>query len=142
VKNDGTEAQDEFEAAFKARRYWVHRFRDSKDVNGLNKRKGLGRINMFPCPSDFLVGGGGSLFLAEVKSTYSTTSFGYNDVRPAQRAAAGFAASYGFPYFFFIKNMNTGQWFVLSAEEFASDLKAGVKSRKFEELTPCLLMSW
>jgi hypothetical protein len=139
VKNDGTEAQDEFEQAFHDRGFWVHRFRDSKDVNGLNKRIVIGRVNMFPCPSDFLVGGGGQLFLAEVKSTHSGKSFSYGDIRPAQRSAAGFAAAKGFPYFFYIKDMITGQWYVLSAEEFRDDIRAGVKSRKFEELMPCSL---
>lgn len=142
MKNDGTTAQNEFVQTMESRKFWVHRFRDSKDVNGLNKRKGLGRVNMFPCPSDFLIGGPRGLVLAEVKSTHNETSFPYGDIRPAQRAAASYAASIGFPYFFFIKNMNTGDWFVLSAKEFIEDVQAGKKSRKFKELTQCSLMSW
>lgn len=142
MKNDGTTAQDIFINSMESRKLWVHRFRDSKDVNGLNKKKGVGRVAMFACPSDYLVGGSGILFLAEVKSTYDPKRFSYGDIRPAQRSAAGFANSCSFPYYFFILDMNTQQWYVLTAQEFVSDLKAGKKSRSYQELTPCSLMSW
>jgi hypothetical protein len=142
MKNTGVAAQDIFIEAFESRKFWVHRFRDSKDVNGLNSRKGVGRVAMFTCPADFLVGGEGTLFLGEVKSTYDRGRFSYGDVRPAQRAAASFSASRLFPYYFFILDLNTDQWYVLSGQQFIDDIKAGKKSRSFQELTPCSLMSW
>ncbi len=139
MKNDGTAAQKAFTDAMDLTKRWVHRFRDMKDVKGLNRGKNLA---MFPCPADYLVGGAEGLFLAEVKSTYNETSFSFADIRPAQRAAAAHAYSRGFPYFFFIMNMNDDEWYVLPAAQFVETMKAGRKSLPYKELTPCSLMSW
>lgn len=139
MKNDGKSAEKAFVEAMEVTKRWVHRFRDMKDVVGLNRGK---KLSMFPCPSDFLIGDSEGLFLAEVKSTYNQTSFPFADVRPAQRAAAAHATSRGFPYFLFILNMNDGEWYVLPATQFVEAIRAGRKSIPFKELTPCSLMSW
>ncbi len=139
MKNDGKSAEKAFVEAMELTKRWVHRFRDMKDVRGLNRGKA---VAMFPCPSDFLIGGNEGLFLAEVKSTYNTTSFSYADVRPAQRSAAANAAARGFPFYFFVMNMNDGEWYTITATEFVEDLRAGRKSRPYKEMTPCSLMSW
>lgn len=139
MKNDGKSAEKLFTDAMEVTGRWVHRFRDMRDVKGLNRGKNLA---MFPCPSDFLIGGKEGLFLAEVKSTHNATSFPYSDIRPAQRAAAAHAVSRGFPYYFFIVNMNDGEWYTISATDFVEDLRAGRKSRPYKEMTPCSLMSW
>ena len=139
MKNDGKSAEKCFVDAMELTKRWVHRFRDMRDVKGLNRGKNLA---MFPCPSDFLIGGADGLFLAEVKSTQNETSFPFGDVRPAQRAAAAHAASRGFPYFFFIMNTNDGEWYVMPATQFVETIRAGRKSIPYKELTPCSLMSW
>jgi len=137
--NTGKPSEKQFTDAMELTKRWVHRFRDMKDVKGLNRGKNLA---MFPCPSDFLVGGHEGLFLAEVKSTESETSFSYSNIRPAQRSAAAHAAARGFPFFFFIHTLKDGEWYVLTGAEFVADMKAGKKSRPIKELTPCSLMSW
>jgi hypothetical protein len=139
VKNTGKSAEVAFTDAMELTKRWVHRFRDMKDVRGLNRGKSLA---MFPCPSDYLIGGSEGLFLAEVKSTHNQTSFPFADIRPAQRAAAAHAASRGFPFYFFILNMNDGEWYTMSATQFIEDMRAGRKSRPFKEMNPCSLMSW
>lgn len=139
MKNDGKDAQDQFIEAMEATGRWVHRFRDKKDMMALNRGK---RVGTFANPADYMCGENGRYFLAEVKSTQNKTSFPYGNMEPAQKAAAAHAASRGSPFFFFILDMNTQQWYVLSAPEFVADLKAGKKSRSFKELTPCSLMSW
>lgn len=134
MKNTGVEAQDLFLERMKEMGNYVFRLRDSKDVNGLNKSKGMGRVAMFPCPADFLVAGPDTLALVEIKSTWDETRFSYGDIRPAQRSAACICASLGSPYIFGIYSMFHKKWYQLTAEEFAADIKAGKKSRKFSEM--------
>lgn len=138
MKNTGVDAQDQFEKAMQAQGRVVHRLRDKKDVMGLNRGK---KVAMFPCPADFLVGERGTYFLAEVKSTHEGR-FPYGNIRPAQRSAACMAASAGAPYYFFVLDMLTDNWYVLTALQFSLDLKAGKKSRSFKELESCTLTSW
>lgn len=128
-----------FESFVRAKGGHVFRLRDSKDINGLNKTKGGKRLAMFPCPADFLVATDGRLELIEVKSTWNETRFDYGDIRPAQRSAACICASLGSPYRFMIYSMVQEKWFYFTAEQFAEDIKAGKKSRKFEEMQ-CLQM--
>jgi len=134
MRNDGVQYQKSFEAMCKAQGFHVFRLRDSKDVNGLNKTKGGRRLAMFPCPADFLVAQPGSMVLTEVKSTQNKTSFPYANIEPAQRSAACICAVIGAPYNFWIYSIALEKWFILPAAEFATDIKAGKKSRKFEEL--------
>jgi hypothetical protein len=138
-KNTGKSAEQKFEALMKQQGAHVFRLRDSKDVNGLNKTKGGKRLAMFPCPADFLVAERDGMSLVEVKSTWNKDRFDYGDIRPAQRSAACICASLGSPYSFYIYSMELEKWFFLTAEVFADDLKAGKKSRKFEDML-CLPM--
>lgn len=103
---------------------------------GLNRGR---KVHAFPIPSDFLVGEKDRVFFAEVKSIAEKDRFDYSNIQPGQRSAASISASIGAPYFFFIYSLARNQWFQLSAAEFNADIKAGKKSRRFEELTPC---SW
>lgn len=138
TKNDGTSSQDEFESRVNALpQHRVHRMRDKKDLMGLNRGR---RVATFALPSDYIIYCPDGPILAEVKSTSSTTSFPYANIEPGQRAAAGFSAACGSKYFFFIQRMSDGAWFQLSGAQFIADIKAGKKSRKFEELDPCTLM--
>lgn len=138
AKNDGTSSQDEFVKRMEAQpKTKVFRNRDKKDLMGLNRGR---KVGTFPLPADFTVARQGELFYAEVKSTSSTTSFPYGNIEPGQRSAAIMCAACGAPYWFFIQRMSDGAWFQLSGTQFASDIKAGKKSRKFEELEHCTLM--
>lgn len=138
AKNDGSLSQTIFEAAMGAQpKTFVWRARDKKDLMGLNKGR---KVGTFPLPADYTVGRRGVLFFAEVKSTSDKVRFSYNQIEPGQRSAACISASIGTPYWFFIHSLERNEWFQLSGEQLAADLKAGIKSRKFEELTPCSLM--
>jgi hypothetical protein len=138
VKNDGTEAQDIFVARMTAQpKTHVWRARDKKDLMGINRGR---KVAAFPLPADFTVAKQGQLFFAEVKSTSDPDRFNYSQIEPGQRSAAIISAGCGSPYWFFIFSMVTRQWFQLSAEQFASDIKAGKKSRRFEELDACSMM--
>lgn len=131
--NDGTYAQDDFIRRIeKAPASFVWRLRDKKDLMGINRGR---KVNAFPLPADFLVGQGGIMFLAEVKSTVSDR-FDYSNVQPGQRSASGIASKIGAPYWFYIYGVKTDQWFKLSAEQFHADIKSGKKSRRFDELEP------
>lgn len=138
MRNDGSESQDIFEAAMKARpNTWCWRHRDKKDMMALNRGR---RVGTFANPADFTVGEAGSCYWAEVKSTNDDTRFSYSQIEPAQRAAANICAKIGAPYWFFIHSLKLDQWFQLSAEQFRMDIKAGKKSRRFTELEPCSRM--
>lgn len=138
MKNTGKDSEKIFIDAMQEMGLYVHRLRDSQDVNGLNKHR-KGRIAMFPCPSDFIIARKGYYELAEIKSVTSSRSFTYSMVRPAQRAAATVAASIGSPYNFYIHDKINDIWYVISAKQFIDNIKAGKKSSKFEELDLCLL---
>jgi penicillin-binding protein-related factor A (putative recombinase) len=115
---------------------WVWRHRDKKDMMALNRGR---KVGTFANPADFTVGEPGRTYWAEVKSC-SGDSFPYSQIEPAQRSAATICASIGAPYFFYIHSLKLNRWFTLSAEQFCADVKAGKKSRRFEELTPCTVM--
>lgn len=132
--NDGTYAQDEFIRRVNAQPGgFVWRMRDKKDLMGLNRGK---KLAAFPLPSDYIVGFGGALQFAEVKSTIGDR-FEYSNIQPGQRSASGISAKIGTPYWFYVYSIKLNQWFRLSGEQLHADLKAGKKSRKFEELDPC-----
>jgi hypothetical protein len=137
-KNDGTEAQDLFLARMSAKpQTFVWRNRDKKDLMGINRGR---KVAAFPLPSDFTVACQGVLFYAEVKSTIDPTRFSYGQIEPGQRQAATISAACGSPYWFFIYSLHLKRWFQLSGAQFAADVKAGIKSRKFEELDACSMM--
>lgn len=130
LTNDGTFAQDDFVTRMTRPGRHVWRMRDKKDLMGLNRGK---KVAAFALPSDFLVGEEGSVFFAEVKST-TGDRFEYSNVQPGQRSASGISAKIGSPYWFFIYSLKLNQWFRLSASQFHADIKAGKKSRRFDEL--------
>lgn len=115
---------------------FVWRNRDKKDLMGLNRGKKLGA---FPLPSDYTVGHAGELMFVEVKSC-SGDRFPYAQIEPGQRSAANISAAIGTPYWFFIYSMKLGRWFQLSGAQFAADIKAGIKSRSFQELDTCTMI--
>lgn len=131
AKNDGTAAEGAFERLIKAD--VLYRLPDQKALTGLN---GGRRVGDFPKPSDYLVTKTGVTWYAEVKSTQSETSFPFCDIRPAQKVMALKQAAAGAPYTFYIFSYGLGQWFLLSARQFAGAVAAGAKSIKFKELSP------
>lgn len=135
--NDGTFAQDDFIRRMEAQpQTFVWRMRDKKDLMGINRGR---KVAAFPLPSDFLVGREGSLIFAEVKST-TGDRFEYSNIQPGQRSASGISAKIGTPYWFFIYSLKLNQWFQLSGAQLHADIKAGKKSRKFEELEVCSIL--
>jgi hypothetical protein len=138
AKNNGDASQKEFILRMEAQpKTKVFRNRDMKDLMGINRGR---RVGTFPLPADYTVARQGMLFYAEVKSTSSTTSFPYGNIEAGQRSAAIMCAACGAPYFFFIQRVSDGAWFQLSGAQFAADVKAGKKSRKFEDLEHCNMM--
>jgi len=133
MKNDGKDAERFFE------KYWetighVERFRDLKDLRGLNGGKTL---KDFPKPSDYVVSSPSHpLHFAEVKSTTSGSSFSFGKIQPGQSAAAKKAAARGAKdsYLFYIFCYPLGQWFIMSGQEYVEALDAGKRSVKFSEL--------
>lgn len=129
TQNDGTAAEKAFETLIKAD--VLYRFPDQKMLTGLN---GGRRVGDFPKPSDYLVTKTGVTWYAEVKSTQSSTSFPFADIRPSQKSMALRQAAKGGPYCFYIFSYGLGKWFLMSARIFADAIAAGRKSIKFEEL--------
>ena len=92
----------------------VFRFTDSSEVHGMNKgRKG---VNVKAQPSDFLVTYNDCTFYAEVKSSKNKTSFPFGNIRATQMSHAIRVYSAGGRYDFYLKNLNTGQWYVVPAK--------------------------
>ena len=136
MKNDGTYAQEEFIRLVESRpNSFVWRLRDKKDLMGINRGR---KVAAFPLPSDYIVGTGGMLQFAEVKSTIGDR-FEYSNIQPGQRSASGIAAKIGTPYWFYVYSLKLNQWFALSGDQLHADLRVGKKSRKFEELEKCFL---
>jgi hypothetical protein len=135
VKNDGTEAQDAFLGRWNRPGVVVERFRDLKDLRGLNKGRQLAD---FAKPSDFLVCEPDGLHFAEVKSCQGGVSFPFANIEDGQRSAAlkQHAIGGGKNYRFYIFSYGLGRWFVMDADKFAFTLKMGRSSVKFMELTP------
>lgn len=132
AKNDGSNSQKVFEEYWQVKPgAWVWRMRDMKDMMALNRGR---KVGTFPIPADYVVGDDGRLFWAEVKSTQDKARFNYSQIEPGQRSAASISTKIGTPYFFFIHSLDRNQWFTLPASDFYADIKAGVKSRKFEDL--------
>lgn len=132
-KNDGTEA----EAAFV--RHWdavghIERFRDKKDLMGLNKGK---RLADFKKPSDYLVSAPGvPLHFAEVKSTTDGKSFAFSKIQDGQSAAALKEVKRGAgSYIFYIFSFALGKWFLMGGPQYEALVDAGRRSVKFEELS-------
>lgn len=134
-KNDGTLSQNTFVSLMEAQpKTKVFRNRDKKDLVGLNKGR---KVAAFALPADYTVARQGQLFFAEVKSTSDERRFSYSQIEPGQRAAALMCAACDTPYWFFIHSLHLDKWFQLSGKQLSMDIKAGKKSRSFDELDPC-----
>lgn len=131
-KNDGTAAEDAFEAYWNARGH-LERFPDKKDLMGLNKGR---RVADFPKPSDYLVSAPDrALHYAEVKSTTHKTRFAFSKIRPKQSASALMSVARGDNnYVFYIFSYHLGRWFTMPATQYARILDTGARSVLFTEL--------
>lgn len=133
MKNDGTEAERAFVQHWE-RVGHIERFRDKKDLMGLNKGA---RLADFAKPSDYLVSARGvPLHMAEVKSTTDGKSFAFGKIQAGQSKAALLEHSRGCgAYIFYIFSYPLGQWFTMNCDQYAGILEEGRRSVKFEELT-------
>jgi hypothetical protein len=129
--NDGTEAQDAFLRRMQRPGVVVERFRDLKDLRGLNKGR---QLTDFAKPSDFLVTEDGNIHYAEVKSCQSEVSFPFGNIEDGQRSAALRQVAVGGDYRFYLFSYGLGRWFIMTAARFADILQTGRKSAKFSEL--------
>lgn len=131
-RNDGTEAQDAFVKTVMAKpRTWVERFRDAKDLRGINGGRPVGD---FAKPSDFLVTENGSLHYAEVKSTQNPRRFRFSQIEDGQRSAALKQAAIGGPYKFYIFSYGTSKWYLMDCQVYADAISQGKSSVLLEDL--------
>ena len=132
ASNDGTEAERAF-VSYWDKRGHLERFRDKKDLMGLNKGK---RLADFAKPADYLVSAPDTLLhYAEVKSTTNAVSFSFSKIQPGQSAAALKEHRRGpGAYTFYIFSYPLGKWFLMSCTLYAKLVDEGRRSVKFEEL--------
>lgn len=135
-KNDGTEAQDAFVARILSQPHsWVERFRDAKDLRGINGGRAVGD---FAKPSDFLVTQNGAHRYVEVKSTQNPRRFSFSQIEDGQRSMALKQAVIGGPYEFAIFSYGTGKWYIMDAATFSQAVNDNKASIKFEDLSEWL----
>lgn len=121
VKNNEWEsAEDEFYQAFNSHKdVYCHRFLDTRDATRVvNQRKDLfGKKVMVKVPkqpADFIVIDNGVTYFADVKTTTSTKGISSSLFRQ-QRASKLKITNAGGRYFFYVKRLETGQWYMLSS---------------------------
>ena len=90
---------------------WLHRFSDSSDLYGRNKRL----VRTDAQPADFLCGYTGWLGLIECKATKNETGFPVSLVAKPQSIAATLSRAAGTPYKFAIQRTGTKEWFIAPA---------------------------
>ena len=136
MRNDGTEAERAFVD------HWtkvghIERFRDKKDLSGLNKGAQLAD---FAKPADYIVSAPAiPLHFAEVKSTTDGKSFSFGKIQRGQSAAALLEHKRGSDsYVFYIWSYPLAKWFTMSCGQYSRILDLGKRSGKFEELNEWL----
>jgi len=112
----------------------VFRLRDKADLVGLNKGK---NVAAFGNPSDYIIVELDRAYLAEVKSTTSTTSFSLSGFTPAQRSAMYkmHKSGMGHHYLVYIHSLHHDTWHLITADEYVETIKSGKKSIKWKDLT-------
>lgn len=132
MKNDGTAAQEAFVArVMKQPKAWVERFRDAKDLRGINGGRAVGD---FAKPADFLVTEAGSMHLAEVKSTQNPRRFSFGQIEAYQHATALKQAAIGGPYTFYLFSFGTSKWYKMDCKTYAAYIESGAASIKLIDL--------
>ena len=132
MKNDGKEAEKAFLERMKARDgVVIERFWDQSDLRGLNGGRAVGG---YPKVSDFLITEDQQMYLAEVKSVQSSSSFPFSNIERGQKSAALRQAAVGGPYVFFLFSYGLGEWFTMTGNKFKECLDAGKASVKFKDL--------
>ena len=115
-RNTGAFAEEEFESFWQAQGKSAHlvRFRDNKDMRGLNHGRAL---NAFKQPSDYLLACQGQTLFAEVKSTDNPAGFRLAQIAPHQLGSAERVVAAGGRYDFFIRRIHptAGRWFCVPA---------------------------
>ena len=126
MKNDGSAAQLAFvDRIMETPNSWVERFRDAKDLRGINGGRAVGD---FAKPADFLVTQHGETFYSEVKSTSNARRFSFGQIESYQHATALKMAAVGGHYFFFIFSFGTSKWYILDCQTYAKAVSTGSAS--------------
>lgn len=111
----------------------AERIFDAGALRGLNKRA----IADFPRPADFLLFTPRGIRLAEVKSSSNATSFPFGNIERGQRKAATLTARAGagsWAYLFFLHNLTTHGWHIMTADTFVETIKDGRQSIKWADV--------
>lgn len=117
----------------------VFRLRDKADLVGLNQGK---NVAAFGNPADYLLVQDDGAYLAEVKSSSSTTSFSLSCFTAAQKAAIYKCNKrrFGKRYRIYVHSLHHNQWYLIDADIFMAHISSGKKSIKWKEFfTP---ISW
>jgi penicillin-binding protein-related factor A (putative recombinase) len=96
------------------KRALLHKLTDTGEVNG-GRAKSAPIIKVKSQPSDYVVTFDGTMFYAEIKSSESTTSFPFGNIRDCQMVASKRQLAAGGQYFFFILRTKVGTWFRVPA---------------------------
>ena len=111
-------AEDEFYHAFnQGKELYCHRFLDTRDTTRVVNQRGdlFGRkvtVKVPPQPADFIVVTKRGTYFADVKTTTSTRGIS-SSLFSQQKAHKIKILNAGGLYFFFIKRLQTGQWYML-----------------------------
>ena len=129
-RNTGALAEEEFESFWQAQGKSAHlvRFRDNKDMRGLNHGRAL---NAFKQPSDYLLTCQGQTLFAEVKSTDNPAGFRLAQIAPHQLGSAQRVVAAGGRYDFFIRSKD--RWFRVPAQVV---LAATARTLRWADLEP------
>lgn len=133
-KKDWIIAEEEFAAYIgrMGKNAWLYKFLDTREAMGAT---GSRRVYTQSRPSDFLVTIGGRTFFAEIKSSQDHVSFPFSSIsRDQWKAAIQMEAAKG-DYRFYIKNVNTHQWYLLFAQFIVPLQRAGIKSLKWADIS-------
>ena len=112
----------------------VFRFRDKSDLMGLNKNA---RITTFGNPSDYVLCNESGMFLAEVKSSNSKSSFSFSNFTKAQLAAIYkmYKKGYGERYRIYVHSLASNVWYLITAKEIMEQKGKSIKWKNMSTLT-------
>lgn len=114
-KNTGKSSEAAFENCLTnlyGKKVYIHRLQDAAALYGLNARA----VKVGTQPSDYVVTVKGLTFYAEVKSSSNLTSFPFSCIKAHQLTAARRVRMAGGRYYFFIRNINTDNFYMLDSQ--------------------------
>lgn len=132
MKNDGTEAEAEFERIIETKfgkKAFLWRPADTKSVKGASK-VGFTQGN----PADYVLTLYGNMWYAEVKSCSDPVSFSFSQFTKAQHAGMVRQVAAGGFYEVYVFSTLRQRWYLIPASLILSQREAGIKSLKWDTL--------